>query len=261
MSSIEVVKFHGDELQVVRDGEKPWVVMRRVCESLDLDFASQWAKLKNKAWACIGMIPIHDASGREQELFCLHLDSLPMWLATIEPSRVKPAAREKLIAYQKECARVLADHFYGRREPRNALFDLRPLVESIQSLASTMVTVLERVTVLESRPANPSPHGNTISAAGHAAILSLVKSVAKEEHEIGRWKSQAAGMSGVRKALGEHVGWGGYAKGWEFLPGHLEQVALAYLRARLRDAETVAGSRDRHPLFALLGGGDKEPTH
>lgn len=48
-------------------------------------------------------------------MFAIHLDSLPMWLATIEASRVAEHVRSKLITYQKECARVLRDHFFGRQ--------------------------------------------------------------------------------------------------------------------------------------------------
>jgi hypothetical protein len=54
-----------------------------------------------------------DASGREQRMFSVHLDTVPMWLATIETGRVRPEVREKLVRYQKEAARVLAEHFMG----------------------------------------------------------------------------------------------------------------------------------------------------
>jgi hypothetical protein len=42
-----------------------------------------------------------DASGREQRMFSVHLDSVPMWLATIETGRVRPEVREKLTRYQE----------------------------------------------------------------------------------------------------------------------------------------------------------------
>jgi hypothetical protein len=56
-----------------------------------------------------------DASGREQRMFCVHLDTVPMWLVTIEAGRVRPEGREKLVRYQKEAARALAEHFMGGR--------------------------------------------------------------------------------------------------------------------------------------------------
>jgi hypothetical protein len=40
-----------------------------------------------------------------------------MWLATIDTNRVAEHARAKLELYQNECAKVLHDHFFGRRQP------------------------------------------------------------------------------------------------------------------------------------------------
>lgn len=47
----------------------------------------------------------------------LHLDALPMWLATIEPSRVAAEARPRLERFQLECAKALRDHFFGQHHP------------------------------------------------------------------------------------------------------------------------------------------------
>jgi hypothetical protein len=54
---------------------------------------------------------LHDASGRKQEMFCLALRTVPMWLATLTASRVRPEAQEKLIRYQCEAVDVLARAF------------------------------------------------------------------------------------------------------------------------------------------------------
>ena len=39
-------------------------------------------------WATTAFNAVVGADGKNREMFMLHLDSLPMWLATIEPSRV-----------------------------------------------------------------------------------------------------------------------------------------------------------------------------
>jgi hypothetical protein len=75
-----------------------------MCEALGLDVWGQAKRLKAQAWACTSMTEVHDSSGREQEMFCLALRSVPMWLAGIQSSRVGPEAREKLIRYQCEAA-------------------------------------------------------------------------------------------------------------------------------------------------------------
>lgn len=113
MTALVEVPFHGDKLQAVQATGSVWVVVRRVCEALGIDESGQRQKLKEKAWATTELISAVAEDGKVREAFAIHLDSLPMWLATIEPSRVRPEVRAKLIAYQRECARVLRDHFFG----------------------------------------------------------------------------------------------------------------------------------------------------
>lgn len=108
------VPFHGDTLDATRapDG-RVWVSVRRVCEALGIQPHGQAEKLKTKPWAVTQMICATGPDGKRYESFCLDLDSLPMWLATIDTRRVKGAAREKLVVYQREAARVLRDYFLG----------------------------------------------------------------------------------------------------------------------------------------------------
>jgi hypothetical protein len=49
----------------------------------------------------------------ERVAIVLHLDMLTAWLMTINANRVKPEARDKLLAYQREAAAVLRDYFLG----------------------------------------------------------------------------------------------------------------------------------------------------
>jgi hypothetical protein len=109
--NIVKVPFHGDELLAARDERGVWVPIKRVCEALGIDNAAQQIKLKGKAWATVAIIPTVADDGKDRELFCIHVDSLPMWLATIETAKVKPTARKKLERYQCEAAKALADHF------------------------------------------------------------------------------------------------------------------------------------------------------
>lgn len=118
--STELVRipFHGRELQaMLRQGEGH-LVLRPACDDLGLDFSGQLQRLKRQPWATMGIMTTAGADSKERELVGLHVDSVPMWLATIQTSRVKPERRPLLIAYQKECARVLRDHFIGKAGPQ-----------------------------------------------------------------------------------------------------------------------------------------------
>jgi len=114
-SALVSVPFHGDTIEAIKDEHgEVWVSVRRVCDSLGIDESSQRQKLNSKKWATTVLITAVDARGSRRDTYVVHLDSLPMWLATIEASRVAEVARPKLEAYQIEAAKVLADVFLGR---------------------------------------------------------------------------------------------------------------------------------------------------
>ena len=108
----DIIKFQGDEIEAVREGTDVWVALRDPCRALGLDMEGQRQRLARSGWAgtCVMQVP---SPGGPQATAMVHLDSLPMWLATVQASRVKAAVRPKLIAYQKDCARVLRDHYFG----------------------------------------------------------------------------------------------------------------------------------------------------
>ena len=83
------VDFHGDQLEAVKDGDKVWVSLRRCCENLGIALGSQLTKLKNKPWATVMFFITVADDGKPRVMAMLALDSLPLWLATIDTGKVK----------------------------------------------------------------------------------------------------------------------------------------------------------------------------
>ncbi len=117
------VPFHGDSLAALNDQGKVWVPVRSLTEALGLEFSAQFRRLKRQPWATVAMMAMVAGDGKNRSTICLDLDSLPMWLATIDVKRVAPAAREKLVVYQRECAKVLREHFFGGSQPARQFDD------------------------------------------------------------------------------------------------------------------------------------------
>lgn len=115
MSALQHFNFHGDSLDVAITNGVPHVSVRRVCDALGVDRKTQLRKLAVRPWATIADIATVDTAGRSQIMSMISLRALPMWLATISPTKVAPEVREKLAVYQTECAEVLADHYLGPR--------------------------------------------------------------------------------------------------------------------------------------------------
>ena len=110
---VQSFTFHDTTLDVARDNGDLWVSIRRVCEALGIDPSAQRKKLRSRPWAVEAFITSTGPDGKTYQNAMLHLDALPMWLATIEPSRVSPEARPRLERFQLECAKALRDHFFG----------------------------------------------------------------------------------------------------------------------------------------------------
>lgn len=105
--------FHGDALEGLRgpDG-RPMIVLRRVCDALGLDFASQWRRLQGQPWATIVMMTTVGEDGRAREMCCADRQTLLMWLATLNSLKVASRVRPKLVLFQKEVASFV-DRVFG----------------------------------------------------------------------------------------------------------------------------------------------------
>lgn len=123
------VPFRGGFIEAAQIDGDVFVPLRPLCDRLGVSAQGQLAKLRAKPWACIKMI-LSQVPGDDQArlLAAVDLRSLPLWLATIEPSRVKPEARAALVAYQREAAGVLARHFLANKPPSTAIVPAKATV-------------------------------------------------------------------------------------------------------------------------------------
>ncbi len=128
MSNIVKVPVHGEELWATEAEGAIWIPVARVCDMLGLKFPAQHQKLRTAPWATVTIIVMVAEDGKNREVFCVHVDSLPMWLATINPGKVATALRPKLVSYQRECARVLRDHFLKRHVASAAELRLKEIL-------------------------------------------------------------------------------------------------------------------------------------
>lgn len=102
-TSLVPVPFHGTTLFLLEQNNEPYTPMKPIVEGMGLAWQVQHRKLdSNKERWGITMMVIPSKSG-EQETLCMPLRKLPGWLQTIQPSRVKPEIREKILQYQNEC--------------------------------------------------------------------------------------------------------------------------------------------------------------
>ena len=109
----KIVPFQGDELIAVQQSAGTiFVLFSRLCENLGLARRGQVLRVQRHAVLSQGLITLQvQTDGGPQQLQCLKLSLLPLWLSGVQASRVKEDLQDKLIRYQHEAADVLWQAF------------------------------------------------------------------------------------------------------------------------------------------------------
>lgn len=155
------VLFYEDEIiavLVARDLEREvYVPVRPLAELLGLAWSSQLQRLRRDAvlGEVVQEIRVETAGG-PQAMASIPLDFLQGWLFGINANRVKEEVRERLIRYQRECYRVLAEAFHEGElttEPLaiDAARDVSPATREAYEIARAVVRLARSQMLLEAR--------------------------------------------------------------------------------------------------------------
>lgn len=135
--NLEIIPFYDDELQVVRDdNNEGWISVKRLCNTLGIDFKSQLRKVsEDPRFKCRHMATVGQ-DDKVRESIVLSIDDVHYWLASINVKKMSlrdgetedelVARKDKLIAYQRECGQALRDYWMhglaiNRRNPEESM--------------------------------------------------------------------------------------------------------------------------------------------
>lgn len=115
----ELVKFHETELITFIDNNStPLIAIRPICEAIGLNADSAVRSIKKHpilgAWHTVESVMLGE--NRSMNHVLLPIEYVSGWLFSIDSSKVKLQARENLLTYQRECYRVLYEHFFGKQK-------------------------------------------------------------------------------------------------------------------------------------------------
>jgi len=113
-----IARVNNVAIQVNHESAEKWVPIRPICEALNVDFPTQFGKIKEHPIlaSTVGLIPMVAADEKDRNMQCLPIEYVFGWLFTIHPNNVKEEAREALIRYQKECYHALFRYFSNKSD-------------------------------------------------------------------------------------------------------------------------------------------------
>lgn len=256
--------FHGDELDVahLQNGEVG-VSLRRLCEALPVDFASQAKRLAREArngarWATVVKLTTVAEDGKPRAMLVLPRRSIPMFAATISLGSVRedmrPGVTAKLALYQDECSDVLADHFLGARS-RETLRLLSEQTEANKALLGqqhALIVAQSRdldIVRAENRTLREQQTNGTITGMAADWIREQITVVAPMMAMLGwcpRKQTVRAARRVLQNGIAQAAGWG-HERGQEIadMPTTGYPHARAYLKAKRESAEAEIAKRAR----------------
>lgn len=197
------VDFYGDDITAalaeVNGKEQIFVPIRPICDYLGLSWAGQSQRIKRDqvlsklSTVCI----MHTVQGTRREMVCLPLEFLNGWLFGIDAGRVKEELRDKVIRYQMECYKILAEHF---QEPPTATSN-SPLVQ-IREMGLAIAQMAEEQMAMERRLNSRLDNAVIAFKNLDARVTGLEKRLSPGSHIS---EAQAAEVGQAVKALAEYL--------------------------------------------------------
>ena len=187
------VEFYEDEITAVLlpDG-RVFVPVRPLVESLGLSWSSQLQRIRRDSVLKSELLSVFvtntesERGGRDVQ--CLPLDYISGFLFGINAERVRDDLRERVIRYQRECYRVLAEAFTEGRLTTDAdLFDLldNEASEAVQAykMLQALVKLARNQIVIEARL---EKHGQTLEDHGRR-----LETIEADLHQANRTVTEA----------------------------------------------------------------------
>lgn len=135
----ELIQFHGHDVVTIHEPDGIYVALKPIVDAMGLSWQGQLERIKRDLVlsSTIRVTRMVAEDEKAREMVCLPLDMLNGWLFGVDARRVKPELQETVVAYQRECYRVLDAHFRGKALVQCEIywFARRPRWEFIRRLA------------------------------------------------------------------------------------------------------------------------------
>jgi hypothetical protein len=110
-----LLDIYGVNIITVYEGGQIWVALKPIVEALGLDWSSQRSKINRlkEEGVAISPHPVKTNGGTQKMLF-IRLEDLPIYLYSINISKVKPEIKPKLLKFKRETAEVIRNYWMNK---------------------------------------------------------------------------------------------------------------------------------------------------
>lgn len=142
------VDFKSNQIEVIEKTQS--IVIKDICEHIGLKFRTQYDKIKLDESYESKLIKVQTKGGL-QEVFTIPLSKLNGWLFSINPNKVKPEVKQKLIEYKKECFNVLNNYFNNgiAINHRSSQTDIQKILSELEKQKQEIQNLRKQLTVQE----------------------------------------------------------------------------------------------------------------
>lgn len=112
---IDYLQLNGKGLEVLWRDREAHIVLRPICEALNIAWSTQHRKLSDpESPAVIYNMITTGADGKQYQMVCMAYWQFPLWLATVHVTKIKEEARAAFRRTRNEMALVLANYYRER---------------------------------------------------------------------------------------------------------------------------------------------------
>ncbi len=147
--NLVTVDFNNHQLEVIEETQS--IVVKDICEAIGIEYSRQVKRIKSDESFESKLIKVQTRGGL-QEVFTIPLSKLNGWLFSINPNKVKPEVKQKLIEYKKECFNVLNNYFNN-----GIAVNHRATQTDIQKILSELEKQNQKIKQLENQLASKEP--------------------------------------------------------------------------------------------------------
>jgi len=110
---VALTQAGGDEVLAARtETSEIYLPVKPICTALGVNWGTQFRKIKSDEVLLESTRTLRlQTRGGPQNLVCMDVEAIPMWLAGIEPSRVRADLRDRLITYKRWVRQVVYEAF------------------------------------------------------------------------------------------------------------------------------------------------------